>query len=67
MSDGVPLHVYMCEHCGGIFTSGWTDAEAESERDRLWADAVQRGEAFAVICDDCHKRFMAHVQPERAP
>ena len=45
---------YTCEMCGGAFTDGWSDTEANAEALAIWgvANASERDD-MAVICDDC--------------
>lgn len=49
---------YQCFMCKGVFEFGWTDKEAEAEREANgWSD-----EDCAVVCDDCYKDVMPQIQ-----
>lgn len=47
---------FKCDLCNGIFTTDWTDEEADKEYERDFPDHV--GEKRASVCDDCHKKVM---------
>ena len=42
---------YKCAICGGEYTKGWSDEEAEKESNDIWGKIPE--EEKAVICDDC--------------
>jgi 5-methylcytosine-specific restriction endonuclease McrA len=53
-------NLFTCEHCGGTFLTAWSDEDAMA--DALAKRTVEPGdpeEDLAVICSDCHARFMA--------
>ena len=52
---------YTCELCGGAFTSGRSEEEAQAEALRLWD---RRGDApgMAVVCEDCFQELMAWLR-----
>ena len=69
---------YTCDLCGGVFTSGWSDAEAlaeyESMRQQYDQGAAARGLDYdpsdvAALCDLCFKRVTAHhrLLPPKVP
>ena len=49
---------FTCEMCKGTFPKGWTDEDAQAEReDNGWVDTPD--EDMCVICDVCYKKVMA--------
>lgn len=53
--------VFQCDHCGGIFPCG-DEEEAIAEAKREWGEEIKDvhdREEVAILCDDCHTRFMA--------
>jgi len=53
-------HTYTCAHCGGTFTSEWSEEAANAEALANWEvpDASHRPD-MAQICEDCYQAFMA--------
>lgn len=47
---------FTCAHCGVVFVSDWSDAEARAEAEQ-WGDELDR-QGEAVVCDVCYERFM---------
>ena len=47
---------YVCAQCGGEFSKGRPDEEAEIEKDALWGDVPL--DECAVVCDDCFKAMV---------
>lgn len=45
---------YQCAMCGGVFEKGWTDEEANAERESIFGKSISLAECD-VICDDCFK------------
>lgn len=56
---------FRCEHCGGVFDKGRSDEEARAEAQALFPGLRQ--EDAAVVCDDCHREFMAWVAEQDEP
>jgi len=56
---------FTCGLCGGVFDKGWSDEEAEAEKQEHWPRAVAHEEVFAVVCDDCHRAMGADVADNR--
>jgi hypothetical protein len=52
---------FTCAKCGGVFTKGWSDGEAEANY-RANMPEVPSNEPTALICDDCYRRFMAWLK-----
>lgn len=48
---------YHCAHCGGVFTKGWSDEEAEAEYATTFSTDPHFHEPREVVCDDCYKEF----------
>ena len=42
---------YKCSACGGIFTKGWSDEEALSEKDIIFNNIST--DECAMVCEDC--------------
>lgn len=42
---------YLCEMCGYVFDSGWSDDEAKAEAEVKGLDIDDCG----IVCDDCYK------------
>lgn len=49
---------YQCAKCGGVFTKGWSDEEAEAEykKDFGYLPPVLKDDPF-LICDDCYNEI----------
>jgi hypothetical protein len=54
------MNTYTCAHCGGTFTSEWSEEDANAEALENWKvpDASHRPD-MAAICEDCYQAFMA--------
>ena len=50
---------YTCDHCGGVFDSGRTEAEANAEARANWGVDRTQDPTMAVICDDCYRAMLA--------
>ena len=50
---------YKCAYCHNIYEKGWTDDEAQKERDELWDNPSGQ---WDVVCDDC---FNGILNPEK--
>ncbi len=46
---------YRCGGCGGVFPYAWSDEEARTEADELFAAEIAAGMPMAVVCDACFK------------
>jgi hypothetical protein len=57
-----PTDEYICDECGETFEKGWSDEDAELERETLWGD-LQREDA-AIICDDCFDELFPNAYKE---
>lgn len=44
---------YKCEMCQGVFTKGWSDEEADAERESKVG--VPQNDC-GLVCDDCWKK-----------
>ena len=55
-----PHDEYKCTQCGGVFTTTWSDAEANAEANLVFGKPVEKwiGGA-AIVCDDCYRRLFA--------
>jgi hypothetical protein len=56
---------FTCEHCGGQFVKGRTDAEAMDEALDLYP-AADLADGTAVVCDGCFSEMTAWAR-ENAP
>jgi hypothetical protein len=54
---------FQCAICGGFFEKGWSDEEAEAEREVNFP-GIPPSE-FSLICDDCYKKKMGEREAER--
>ena len=54
---------FRCGICGGIFTKGWLEEEAEKECVKTFGTKMAHGDDRIVICDDCYQ----HVKPDEYP
>lgn len=52
---------YVCDNCGGEFSTVWSDEEALREFDQNFP-SHSRGEELVRVCDDCYKVLMAQFQ-----
>jgi hypothetical protein len=59
LCDGMSAYSieFICEECGKVCTSSWTDDEAQAEAHQLWGDVPDAD--LAIICDDCFQELMA--------
>lgn len=67
---------YQCDRCRGVFTRGWSqaDAQAEAVQDPFGFQTPPENDPFngemATICDDCFQQlktwFAAHGGVEKA-
>lgn len=46
---------YTCAECGQTFEKGWSNEEADIEKQALWGDLEP--DKSAVICDDCFEEL----------
>jgi hypothetical protein len=56
---------YQCERCGGIFTKGWSDAEARAEADQDpygFQTPPPDDPETATICHGCFEEMKAWVE-----
>ena len=51
---------YTCENCGGTFTKGWSDEQAQAESESLYP--AQDLEETGIVCDNCFRKIMAWAQ-----
>lgn len=51
MKENIPDTHYKCAECGGVFEKGWSDEEAQAERDKNFPHLPD--EIMVVVCDDC--------------
>lgn len=51
---------YTCADCGGTFTEGWSDEEAQAEAVKNFG---VRGDApgMAKVCDGCYREIMERI------
>lgn len=47
---------FTCAHCGGVFTIGWSEEEAEAEAREFFGYEVPE-EQREELCDDCYGEF----------
>jgi hypothetical protein len=52
---------FKCAVCGGTFEKTRSDDEAMVETNSVFSPS-ERAEGLAIVCDDCFKKFMAHIQ-----
>jgi len=53
---------YTCAECGETFEKGWSDEDADLEKQTLW-DNLQEDQS-AVICDDCFNELFPNAYKE---
>ncbi len=54
---------YTCARCGGVFTSDWTEEEAQKECEMVFTPEGRAGPKDSV-CDDCYQEFMEWMRAE---
>ena len=54
---------FQCGMCGGIFTKGRPEEEAEKECVETFGTKMAHGDDRVIICDDCYQ----HVKPDEHP
>jgi rubredoxin len=53
----VPTDHFQCASCQQIFEKGWSEQEAQAEREANgWKDLD-----CSVVCENCHRMIMAHT------
>lgn len=60
-------NVYVCEHCGKVFRSDWTDKDAVAEFGKLFHGDDPSGDKWGVLCDDCWPEFLAWMTKTFGP
>ena len=56
---------FICARCGGTFTKGWADDEADAEaRQNLQKPLGAPG--TAVVCDPCYRAILHQAQEQIA-
>lgn len=55
---------YKCAQCGGVFEKGWTDEDAEREREGNGWKSMPDSE-MAVVCDDCYQKLFAEQEGDQ--
>ena len=50
---------YQCENCGLVFTSGWSNEEAQQEAKILFSK--EELEETVIVCDGCFKVIMGEL------
>ncbi len=63
----VDMHIeeFTCDECGGVFTKGWSDEEAEAEARDFFGEGPSLLEGYtaasdpdmAVVCDVCWQKM----------
>ena len=48
---------YQCARCGGVFTKGRSDEEAQKEAMGLFGEIPHAEQE--IVCDDCWKKLMS--------
>lgn len=46
---------FICQLCEQTFEKGWSDKDAEAEKDALWGDVPL--DDCGVVCDDCWQQI----------
>lgn len=60
----VEVDEYTCAECNLTFEKGWSDEEAQLEKEVLWGDL--HPQESTTICDDCFNQLFPQVYPEIA-
>ena len=50
------VNEYKCAKCENVFEKGWSDEEADKEREAMWG--VPQSDCV-LVCDTCYKKLMA--------
>lgn len=58
-----PADTYTCAMCGETNIKGWTDEEAEAEKDDIFGPVPL--EDCDVICDDCFQLVNPLTMPDQ--
>ncbi len=55
----------MCEACGDVYETAWTDEMAEEEYKQKWGVDAPTGRERAIVCDRCYQRMLKLIPPEK--
>jgi hypothetical protein len=57
---------YTCQHCKGVFESGWSDDEALKEMKENFGPDLAKDDCV-IVCDDCYNAIMGWAKEKHIP